>query len=284
MAFSILAHHVNTTGNGDYVVQNTTTSAIIDGGTISFDGGSTFQPYTYLGLGGYRGGTPTAEFIEVGGQTYAWNANNPTGSLPTGNWKIGVGDLDPSNPPCFVAGTMILTPDGERPVEELREGDEVVTSNNSVRRILWVGGRRFHPSAFDRNPEIRPIRIAAGAIGNARDLIVSPQHRILISGAHAEILFGEKEVLVPAKGLLNGDRVHFSSLGEEVTYFHILLEEHDIVMANGVPAESLYLGDQMSEGILKEMSLLVPGFERLRLNQKIACPGLSVKEAIALAH
>jgi hypothetical protein len=255
---------------------------VIDGGTISFDGGVTFQPYTYLGQGGYRGGTPVGEFIEVGGATYAWDANNPTATLPTGNWKISSDDLDPSNPPCFVAGTLILTPDGERPVEDLAEGDIVVTASGSAQPILWIGGRHISAFSLDRNPDIRPVRIAAGAIGNERDLIVSPQHRILVAGALAEVLFGEKEVLAPAKGLLGGDRVHYHDTGGGVSYYHILLESHDVLWANGVPAESMYLGDQMGDGLIREMATLIEEFGELRRSQVFSHPVLSVSEARAL--
>ena len=286
MAFDVLLYNWSTFGGQNKIrVEGPTTDAIIEGLTISFDGGVTFEPYTYNGLGQKNDGPnprPFGEFITVGGERYVFNADDPDGTLPTGNWNIRVTDLDPSNPPCFVAGTMILMPEGERPVEELRRGDEVVTASMETRRIIWVGGRKLPAFSFKRNPEIRPIRIAAGAIGNDRDLIVSPQHRILVTGTHAEVFFGVPEVLVPAKGLLNGDRVHFCDTESGIAYYHILLEAHDVLWANGVPAESLYLGDQMSDAFIREMSLLIPDLDELRQVQQMARPALSVAEARVL--
>ena len=286
MAFAVLLYNWTTFGGQNKIrVETPTTDAIIEGLTISFDGGATFVPYTYNGLGTKNDGPnprPSGEFITVGGSRYVFNADDPTGTLPTGNWNINASNLNPSNPPCFLAGTLILTPDGERPVEELSEGDKVVTVSGRVQPVIWVGGRHIPASVLKRNPEIRPIRIAAGAIGNDRDLIVSPQHRILVTGAHAEVLFGEKEVLVPAKGLLGGDRVHYCDSGSEVAYYHLLLGNHDVLLANGVAAESLYLGDQMGNALFRELELLIPNFEELRGSQSLSHPALSVKEARAL--
>lgn len=287
MAFPVLLFVWTTFGGQNKIrVETPTTNAIIDGQMISFDNGLSYDPYTYNGLGTKNDGPsprPSGEFITVNGQRYVYDANNPTNALPLGNWNIRISDLDSSTPPCFVAGTLILTPDGERLIEELEEGDEVVTVSGRSRRILWTEGRHIPVFAFERDPELRPIRIAAGAIGNSRDLIVSPQHKVLLTGAYVEIYFGETEVLAPAKGLLSGDRIHYCDVDSGVIYHHILLEQHDVLWANGVPAESLYLGNQMSEPVLRELSVLLPQFDRFRSEQSFSHPVLSVREARILA-
>ncbi|WP_319546756.1 Hint domain-containing protein [Ruegeria conchae] len=265
MAFDILAHTVNETGQGDLVVQITTAPAIIDGSTISFDGGQTFQTYTYLGQGNYRGTGESGEFIRVGGQVYAYDTLNPTGPMRTGNWKITEGDLDPSNPPCFVGGTLIQTSQGEVPVEDLMEGDLVTTASGRNMPILWVGSRQIMPSMLLRNPSLQPIKIETGVLGNKRPLLISQQHRLLVGGYKSELFFGEPEVLVPAKALIGypGVSLHYS--GSTFTYHHLLLEEHQVVYADGVPSESLFLGDQLGRSDLNEIKLLFPDlFDELR--------------------
>ena len=254
---------MNTSGQGDYIVQNTTLPAtIIDENTITFDGGTTFLTYTYLGQGNYRGTGQSGEFIEVNGQIYAYATLDPTGPMTTGNWKIDEGDLDPSNPPCFLPGTMIQTPGGEVAVEDLSVGDLVTTAEGKASPILWVGSRRVAVSNLKRNPSLRPVRIGENAIGNDRELKVSQQHRVLMSGYRAQLLFGETELLVPAKSLLGSDGVVLMGDDEDVVYFHILLAAHEIILANGFPVESLFLGDRlgdmMNQDQLFEIGALFP--------------------------
>ncbi len=277
--FDILAHTVNETGQGDLIVQNTTMPAIISGSTISFDGGQTFQAYTYLGQGNYRGTGESGEFIRVGGQVYAYNTTNPTGPMQTGNWKITEGDLDPSNPPCFVGGTLIQTPQGEVLVEQLQAGDLVTTASGGHMPILWIGGRQVVPSMLLRNPSLQPLRIDAGVLGNDRPLVISQQHRLLVSGYKAELLFGEREVLMPAKALVGFPGVTLDYSRSTFTYYHLLLETHEVVFANGVPSESLFLGDQLGRTETDEIKFLFPDlFCELR-TVRAAKPMVSRREA-----
>ena len=139
---------------------------------------------------------------------------------------------------CFTAGTLILTPYGEVPIEDLHIGDLVITSDNGARPIKWIGTR-----AGLVNSSTRPVVITAGALHNERELVVSPQHRILISGWRAELLFETPEVLVPAKALINGDTIYQSSQSN-VTYIHFMCDRHELVFANGVCTETLQPGAQ----------------------------------------
>lgn len=153
-----------------------------------------------------------------------------------------------ATPICFCAGTMILTPDGERPVEELRPGDAILTRDNGTQILRWVGRRRM--PALGR---FAPVRIAKGALMNSRDLLVSPQHRMLISSARAELLFGAPEVLIPAIHLVNGGSIA-QVAGGMVDYVHLLFDAHEIIFAEGIATESLFPGD-MATGALDAESL-----------------------------
>lgn len=139
---------------------------------------------------------------------------------------------------CFTKGTMILTAKGEKPIEALQVGDKVVTKDHGLQELRWMGSRKMLAAG-----KMAPIMIKAGAMGNDRDLKVSPQHRMLIEGWKAEMLFGEPEVLAAAKHLVNGDNI-FEAKGGEVEYFHILFDTHEIVYANGAASESFHPGEE----------------------------------------
>ncbi len=255
MSFNVLLHTVNSTGQGDLIVQNTTSTAIVSGQTISFDGGVTFQPYTYLGQGNYRGSGESGEFIQIGGQIYAWNTSDPTAPMTTGNWKITAGDLDPSDPPCFVAGTLIETITGPCPVEDLAVGDRVCVSEGQTLPIVWIGKRVLSAETLRQNPKFRPIRIQRSALGNNlpdRDLYVSPQHRIVLEGWRAELLFGDPMVFAAAIHLVNDNTVRQVQADEPVEYYHIACEQHTILTSHGVRSESLFLGDRALQSFHRE--------------------------------
>jgi hypothetical protein len=133
-------------------------------------------------------------------------------------------------PPCYCRGTRILTADGEMAVEELAIGDRVVTISGAARPIKWIGRRAFDGRFIAGNLAVLPIRVMAGAIADgvpARDLWVSPGHALAIDG-----------VLVQAEHLINGATIAQPETADEVEYFHIELEAHDIIFADGAPAET----------------------------------------------
>lgn len=133
---------------------------------------------------------------------------------------------------CFVSGTLISTSRGEVAVEGLEVGDLAVTSSGEQRSIRWIGHRVIDCSRHPAPASVLPVRIAAGALSEnkpERDLLVSPGHAICLD------LLGE--VLIPAWSLVNGTTITQEQV-EEVTYWHIELDSHDILIANGQPAES----------------------------------------------
>ncbi len=132
--------------------------------------------------------------------------------------------------PCYCRGTLILTPTGEVPVEELAMGDRVVTLAGGEGRVHWVGRRAFDGRFIAGKREVLPIRVAAGALAEGvpvRDLWVSPGHSLYVDG-----------VLVPAEHLINGATIVQEVSVELLEYFHVELDEHAILFADGAPAES----------------------------------------------
>ena len=144
---------------------------------------------------------------------------------------------------CFTPGTMIATPDGPRRIETLREGDRVQTKDNGAQEVCWIGSRRMTGARLFAMPKLRPIRIRPGALGIERpdqELVVSPEHRMLVRGAVARALFNTPEVLVRAQDLVNGSTIAVDNALREVTYVHLLLPGHEVIWANGVETESFH--------------------------------------------
>ncbi|MGB8813722.1 MAG: Hint domain-containing protein [Paracoccaceae bacterium] len=144
---------------------------------------------------------------------------------------------------CFTPDTRINTPTGPRLIQHLRPGDSILTKDNGPQAILWSGHRRMTGARLYAMPHLRPIRFRRGALGVDRpedDLLVSPQHRMLVKGAAAQSLFNTSEVLVAAEDLLNDHSIMVDHSLREVTYVHILLSAHQIVWANGLETESFH--------------------------------------------
>ncbi|MDU8909890.1 Hint domain-containing protein [Aestuariicoccus sp. MJ-SS9] len=139
---------------------------------------------------------------------------------------------------CFEKTVRLATPRGWQPVSSLRVGQTVCTWDGARRVVRWVGRKTV---AATENAA--PIRFAPGTIGNAAPIKLSPQHRVMIASPQAELHFGASEVLVPAIGLVDGRRVRRVQR-QNVTYVHILLDRHDILIAEGAPCESLLPGDR----------------------------------------
>ncbi|PIK74383.1 hypothetical protein CS379_02775, partial [Methylobacterium frigidaeris] len=137
---------------------------------------------------------------------------------------------------CFTTGTRIRTTRGEIAVEALRVGDEAVTTSGALRPITWIGHRDLDGAGTVLPHDQQPIRIRAGAFGPglpARDLSLSPGHPVLV-GAGAD---GEGGHLVPVMCLINGTTITREP-ATSVTYWHVELDSHDILLAEGLPAES----------------------------------------------
>jgi hypothetical protein len=167
---------------------------------------------------------------------------------------------------CFAAGTQILTGRGKHAaIEDLKQGDTVLTADHGPQEIRWIGARHLTVRDLMETPSLRPIRIRAGAMGEGRplnDLVVSPQHRVLVNSKIVQRMFGEAEVLIAAKQLVSIDGIDVIPDIEEVTYYHFLCGHHEVVFANGVRTESLYAGPQalrsLSEDAREEVLMIFP--------------------------
>lgn len=172
--------------------------------------------------------------------------------------------VDYFTPPCFAAGTRLATEHGETLVEDLSVGDRVKTLDHGLQPVRWIGRVHFSWHDMANEPALAPIRIAQA--GN--EVTVSPQHRILVQGWAAELMCGE-DVLVAAKHLADAGRAQIIMPKEGVTYFHVLLDGHQIVYSNGILTESFYPGVEA----LKTLPALSAEFARF-------FPDLSVGDVV----
>jgi hypothetical protein len=148
---------------------------------------------------------------------------------------------------CFTPGTRIRTDRGDVAIRDIHEGDRVQTKDNGMQEVLWIGQKRLTGARLYAMPELRPVRLRQGALGVDRpdeDLIVSPNHRMLVTGAKARALFNTDEVFVTARDLIDDVRVVRDHSLPEVTYVHLLLPRHEVVWANGLETESFHPGGE----------------------------------------
>ena len=154
--------------------------------------------------------------------------------------------------PCFTATSLIATGQGPMPVSALRPGMRLITRDSGMQDLLWVGRRRFGWQALGLNPLLRPVRIAAGALGQGlpeRDMLVSPNHRFLtcLPGG------GESgECLTMARDLVGLDGITLHAAAE-VEYWQLLLAHHELVLADGAWSES-FLPTEISLAALESDS------------------------------
>jgi len=144
---------------------------------------------------------------------------------------------------CFTQGTMIRTPYGDWPIETLRPGDLVITRDHGPQPLRGIGASEVHGTGL-----LAPIEFARGAFGNDRPLLVSPQHRMLYEGGLAMLYFDAREVMVPAKHLVNGTTIR-EVARERLRYIHLLFDHHEVIWANGAACESFHPGAEGLEAI-----------------------------------
>jgi len=153
---------------------------------------------------------------------------------------------------CFAPGCLISTPKGPIDVAHLKEGDLVITKDNGLRPIRWIGGKRVSKTRQMVAPHLAPIHIKAGSLGNGlpmADMQISPQHRILMSDHKSRLYFGHDEVFVPAKTLINDTSIRQVTQYQETYYYHIMFDQHEVIYANGVETESLHPGHLAKDGL-----------------------------------
>lgn len=153
----------------------------------------------------------------------------------------------------FSRGTHITMGNGAQiPIEALSVGDPVLTRHSGVQHIRWIG-----MSTARALGEFAPVCIRAGTLNNARDLIVSPDHRLFVYQRSDRIGAGRSELLVRARHLVNGDSVvRFE--GGFVDYFQLLFDDHQIVYAEGIAAESFLIDDRTAPAVPPGLSGATP--------------------------
>ncbi len=172
---------------------------------------------------------------------------------------------------CFCTGTQIATKRGLVAIEDLSIGDMVLTMDNGFRPIRWIGNRQLDSIDLAVNPKLCPVRITAGALGNGmpeQDLMVSPQHRVLIRSVIALRIFDTREVLIPAIKLCDMDGIEQVTDMTKAGYWHMLFDGHEIVYSNGAATESLFTGPEALKAVSAESRE-----EIIALFPKIAAPG-----------
>lgn len=192
---------------------------------------------------------------------------------------------------CFTRGTHILTPAGELAVEDLSVGDRIVTRDHGVQPIRWIGATHLPAAALAARPDLRPVRIAAGALGSktpVRDLSLSRQHRVLVRDWRADLLFGSPNgVLTPAFTLINDTNICVDDGGTDgVEYFHIAFDTHEVIYSEGLEIESFHPAADtvsiLSEPQREELYAIFPELEVGIANMPAARIGLKGRDGHAL--
>jgi len=233
--FDLLAND-STTGGGTLTITHINGQPVSIGDTITLASGEMIEL------------SPTGLILAASGTEIGSNIFSYTVADQDGNTDVGFVTVNTtSGVVCFAAGTMILTPSGEVPVERLRTGDLVVTGDNGPQPVIWSGMRRLAATELYRMPHVRPVEIRSGAFGNHSALVVSPQHGLLLS-------YDGDQVMVRAKHLaeMRGGAVRVKKGCRSVTYCHLLFERHQVIFSNGIRSESFFPGPQALKALAQE--------------------------------
>lgn len=194
----------------------------------------------------------TDDDFEVSSFTYEVQSVDGSGNV----LETDVGFVTVETIPCFVAGSMIETVDGPRAVEGLVAGDMVMTRDDGPQPLRWIG-RRSVPAVG----KMAPICIRENALGRHGEIKVSPLHRVLVKDALAELMFGEAEVLIAAKDLVNDYSIRPVE-GGDVEYVHLMFDRHQVVTSDGLETESFLPGPQTTKSfeadIIQEITSIFP--------------------------
>jgi T5SS/PEP-CTERM-associated repeat protein len=234
------------TGNGIFDVAAGATFALDQPGAVDIR----FDSQSGTAMLGFASGTAsiaqfsgndTLHITGIGaGATATYSGDTATVTGSQGSWTFDFGAPPPSLEvtnqgadalvvACFAAGTLIATPSGEIPVQHLSAGDAVQTQSGRTRRIVWIGTGRVLATR-NRRTAATPVIVRKGALGPN-----VPHNDLRITKGHALHIDG---VLIPVEFLVNHRSIEWDDRAQEVTIYHIELETHDVLLANGAPAET----------------------------------------------
>ncbi len=287
---STLTVQSEVTGNGTIAVSGGGTAALLDlysqqvfgfetgngtlklsapGGTnvvLGFGQGSVIDLVRITATVAYAGGTLTAS--SGGAPIAGFVVGLPASTQFIAKSDGAGGTLILEAPPCFAAGTRIALIGGERPVEALGIGDRVRLAGGGSAAITWIGHRRIDSRRHPRPQDVRPVLVCAGAFGERqpiRDLVLSPDHAVAVDG-----------VLIPIRYLINGRSIRQSRI-TDVTYFHVELARHGVLLAEGLACESyLDTGNRAAFANGGGATMLHPDFAR-DASEQTACAELVLR-------
>ncbi|OUS37242.1 hypothetical protein A9Q94_06475 [Rhodobacterales bacterium 56_14_T64] len=210
----------------DLTITKINGQSIVAGGSVTLPSGEVVA----LNSDGTLSITNDSDVDET--NTFSYTVEDGQGNSAVGS--VNVTTQLPS-PACFVAGTLITTENGAVAVEELEIGALINTRDHGTQPLRWVGRSSRRAEGRDA-----PVVFSAGALGNHDRIAVSPNHRVLITSQRADLLFGETEVLVKAKHLVNDGTIRVQADGQQVIYVHLLFDQHEIICGNGLESESYH--------------------------------------------
>lgn len=221
-----------------------------DGDGDNADGGSGGDDFDTLDLTGVGDFEIVGETVDPDGDSTSGTVNflDAPGGAVTGSMTFQ--EIERIIP-CFTPGTVIATPQGERLVEDLQVGDRVITRDNGLQEIRWLGRRDLQGAELLQAQHLKPVLIRAGSLGRGlpeRDLLVSPNHRVLINNEKSALYFEDREVLAAAKHLTGLEGVDAVDTGA-VSYIHFMFDQHEVVLSNGSWTESFQPGEQTLDGM-----------------------------------
>ena len=276
-----------TSDDPSQVISGTATPIFVEDELVFKDAAG--NTYTFYSLDTGRGATNTDG-------AYLLFKSSSTGNLPPdGTTLTYVSELGNTvaTYPCFLRGTVIDTARGPVLVEDLRQGDLIVTLGHGLQPIRWIGQRHLSHADLATNAALRPVRIARHALGDgspSADLLVSPQHRVLIASKIAQRMFGVDEILVAAKQLCGLAGISIAQEATEASYVHFLLDRHEVVFSNGARTESLFTGPEallaVGPDAAAEILTLFPQLHDLDHRPRPARPLITGKQGrkLALRH
>lgn len=231
--------------------QTLTSDLVLDGATVGVVGDEIYNAAEGDIVNNTTGETGRIIYITLNGGTVAEFIGVATTITINPGDSVTTSNLDPAaaepfdNIVCFTPGTLIDTPSGPTVIDDLREGDLVLTDDHCAQPIRKIVKRTLSAKTLAEKPHLAPVRIRRHALApnvpNA-DLVVSPQHRMVMRGWRAQLMFGSTDVLAPAVAMVDESTIRRDWTDKPVTYIHLIFDRHEIITANGALTESLYPG------------------------------------------